>query len=224
MDLVEASGEEGRAWLRLFRSKEVAEIADATGRAILLLRERQFEPAVALLEGASVKLGALRCPRPSIVHLLERELHGVLAYQFYCVDDFERATELLLRADRAIRAAVSHDRFLLPLAHDCPELRMHHARIARNQGRFREMGEHVAIVRGMVAGTRPLCELADGTPVHYAMLAAHCEPLAQYGDRALEAVRGAAFGDVASRQQKLERLLLQMYMLPGFVFPPPPSS
>jgi hypothetical protein len=220
--LVEASGEEGRAWLALYRSGDVARISDATDRAILLLRERRFERAVALLEGASADLGALRCPRPSIVHVLERWIHGVSAYQYYCIDDFERATRGMILADEAIRAAITHDRFLLPLAHHCQEFRLHHARIARNQGRFREMCEHVAIARGMIAGTRPLCELADGTRVDYAMIARHCEALGPFGDGARETVR--AFSDDAFRRHALERFLLQIYLLPGFVIFTPPSS
>lgn len=221
VELVAATGDEGRAWLALYESADIAKVAQMTGRAIVLSRERRLEEAGALLDEAGAQIEALRCERPSILSVLRRLFHGISAYRFYCVEDYARATDGLLRADAAIREAVSLDRFLLPLTHDCPELQGHHARIARNMGRFGDMRARIATVRAMVSGTRPLCTLADGTEVDYAELARHCEPLATYSSGADAAVRGFAFSDTALRRKALERFLLQLYVLPGFVIPPP---
>jgi len=222
VELVMASGDAGRAWVELYGRDDIAKITQATGRAIILARERRFKDANALLDTAGAAIEELTCDRPSIVHVLRRLHHGISAYQFYCVEDFDRATDGLHRADTAIREAVSLDRFLLPLTHDCPELQLHHARIARNTGRFQAMCARVAVVREMVSGRRPLCALTDGTEVDYALLASHCEPLSGYSVGAEAAVRGFAFGDVGLRCRALERFLLQLYVLPGFVVPPPP--
>lgn len=219
--LVALSGEAGRAWLAEYERPEHAAIAGGTDRALALLRRRQNEPAAALLEEARARLEALvlREPGapPSIVHVLERWYHGVSAYYFYCVDDPAPAERGLFLADRAVRRAVEQERFLLPLAHHCHEFVLHLARIARNGRRWRAMHEHLTAVRAMIDNRAPLCELGDGTKVDYAMIARHCAaflPSDEEGQRTLQ-----SFADASLRQRGLDRFVLQLYLLPGFVLP-----
>jgi hypothetical protein len=214
--LVGISGEAGREWMAEYARPEHAAIAQGTDRALALFRGRMFDPGYEALRLAGARLAELRGSRASIVSVLERWYHGVAAYYYYCVDDMPSAQGGLLRADQAVRDAIGADRFLLPLAHHCHEFQLHHARIARNLRLWPEMGRHIAIVRAMVEGRLPLCELRDGAKVDYAAIARLCAslPLNDEAQRAL-----SAFADAALRRRHLERFVLELYTLPGFLIP-----
>jgi hypothetical protein len=215
--LVVMSGDEGRAWISEYSRPEYAEIAQDTARALGLARTRQVERGLAVIKAAGARLAALRGARPSVVHVLERFYYGVSAYCLYCLDDLDAAERDMFAADRAVRAAVEHDRVLLPLAHHCHEFHLHHARIARNRRCFQEMRREIDIVRAMVENRLPLCDLNDGTRVDYTTLARYCAALPPLDDAAREVVR--PFTDEALRRALLERFVLELYLLPGFVIP-----
>lgn len=187
-----------------------------TDEALGLLRRRQFQPALEILDSVGAELRALQGARPCMVQALGRLYRGVRAYYFYCTDHFDAAHEDLREAARCVQQAVQAERILLPLAHDCHEFLLHHARIARNQQRWDEMQGYTKAVRDMVENRRPLCELADGTAIDYHELAQHFQalPLDEDDQRTLR-----PFMDVGQRRHHFERFLVELYTLPGFVIP-----
>jgi hypothetical protein len=215
--LVSRSGDAGRDWMLAYARPEHAAIVEATDQALALCLQRRFAPARGLLDEAGARLAALPEARASIVHVLERWVHGVSAYHDYCVEDYEPARRGLDLAAEAIRAAVDQDRFLLPLAHHCHEFHLHHARIARNRRRWPEMREHLGIVRAMLENRAPLCVLGDGTEVGYAQLARHCATLPDIPAEAQASL--TLFSDQALRSKHHDRFILALYLLPGVVIP-----
>lgn len=215
--LVSRSGDEARDWLLAYERPEHAAIARGADRALALCLQRRFEPARALLDEAAARRDALQGSRASIVHVLERWIHGVSAYHDYCVEDYAPAQRQLDLAAEAIRAAVDQDRFLVPLAHHCHEFHLHHARIARNLRRWNEMQREIAVVRSMMDNSAPLCVLGDGTRVDYALLARHCSSLPEMPPEALASLY--VFADQAVRSQLHDRFVLALYLLPGVVIP-----
>lgn len=210
------SGAPGQQWLREFRQPRHSELAGRINEALRLLHRRHVEPAWQHLEAADNVLRSLADVRPSIVHVLGRMYHGVLAYYFYAIRSFDAAQQELGAADRCVREAVSCDRILLPLALDCPEFRLHNARIARNRKRWAEMHRYIEIVSGMIENRIPLCELADGTSVDYDVLERHYHGLS-LDPEARE--RLVPILDPDQRRHHFDRFVMEIYLLPGFVIP-----
>lgn len=219
--LVGATGDEGRAWLEQGQRPDVAKVETTSARALALLWERRVEPANALLRTARADLSDLQSVPRSLIHWLTRRLCGVEAYYFYCTGDFERAKQALHEFGEALRATLLQDRFLLPLANDCMDIHLNRARIARNAGRFREMCEHIAISREVIASRLPLCELADGTKVDYALLTLHCDVLSARGEDARKAAEECKFGDPMYRRRGFDRLVQHLYVGSGMLAPAP---
>lgn len=206
----------GRAWLAEFHQPRHAEIADRADQALKLLHRRQAAPARELLRAVEASLGKLPDSRPSIVHVLGRRYHGVLAYHDYATQRFTSATGELIAAADCIRRAISSDPVLLALAIDCTEFHLHHARIARNQGRWAEMQVSIDTARDMLYGKQPLCALDDGTVVSIDTI------VQQYHEMALppEAqARLAPMFEPALRRDAFERFIMTIYLRPGFVVP-----
>jgi hypothetical protein len=222
LELAGWCGEAGIAFREAYARPEPAAIVACTDRALALLRRRETAPAIPLLEEAGERLTARRGFSPAVEHVLERWYHGVAAYHYYCVSDLDRAAHALDQADLAVRRAIDGAPFLIPLAHHCHEFQLHHARIARERRAFREMQDRVARTRAMVEGRAPLCVLSDGSPVDYAALSRHLAAILPPGmDPPAEAV---VFGDAGLRLRLLDRFLLDLYCLPGFVFATPGAS
>ena len=215
--LVSRSGDAGRDWILEYERPEHVAVARGAEQALALCFQRRFESARALLDDIGARLAALKEARASIVHVLERWYHGVSAYHAYCVEDYEPAQRGLVLAAEAIRAAVDHDSFLVPLAHHCHEFHLHHARIARNRRRWAEMRGQLGIVRAMMENRTPLCTLGDGTRVDYALLARHCAALPEIPAEARASV--SIFSDQALRSKLHDRFVLSLYLFPGMVIP-----
>ena len=162
-------------------------------------------------------MDALRDLRPSMLHVLGRHYHGVRAYGFYCVEDFDRAQQELLSAEEAVRGAIELDRYLLPLASDCHEFHLHHARIARNQQQWSEMHEQIALVRAMVTDQVPLCRLRDGSPVSYSTIRVYYASRSPLPEEAQRAAR--PFLDPELRCRLFEQFVTALYSIPGIVIP-----
>jgi hypothetical protein len=217
---VALSGEDGRRWAAEYQQPRCQQLVLTTKRALLELRAWDVESGRALLDEARSALGSNRDAPPSVLFVLRRWYYGVLAFFQYCVEDFGAAGESLSRAHEAIASAIGEHRFLLPLANHCYELRLHHARVARNGQRWSEMWDHIEQARGMADGRLPLCSLPDGTPVALSALAAY------YGS--LEAALGAEEKEFLAGQvdpdQRLWRFgfyVQSLCIIPGFVIPYP---
>lgn len=213
---VARSGRTGRLWTEEFARHEYGDLAAQADAALALSRRRQLQPAFDILDAMQARISALKGVRASIAAVLERLYHGVLAYCYYGIGDFDAAQNELVEADRCVRLAVDADRVLLPFAHDCHEFQLHHARIARNQRRWNAMHSHVEVARGIVEDRLPLCELSDGTIVDYAALVRHYETLSLAPEERQELL---PIMDVELRRHHFNRFLMQLYLLPGLVIP-----
>lgn len=211
-------GPGGEAWIEAFRSSGADRLLDQTDAALTMLHRKRGETARLALDTVGDALPALAPDIPSIRHVMGRFHHGVLAYCFYADGDLEQAHAELDAADQCVQRAVDLDRCLLPLAYDCHEFRLHHARISRNGRRWDEMRVHVDGARAVIENRLPLCRLSDGTQVDFEVLAGHYQALPLTGEERLEL---EPMLDLAQRRQLLERFILQMYNLPGFVVAPP---
>jgi hypothetical protein len=211
-------GPSGEAWIEAFRSSGADRLLNQTDAALTMLHRKRGETARLALDSVGDALPALAPDIPSIREVLGRFHHGVLAYCFYAAGDLEQAHAELDAADRCVQRAIDLDRCLLPLAYDCHEFRLHHARISRNGRRWDDMRVHVAGVRDVIENRLPLCQLSDGVQVDFDVLAGHYRalPLTVEERRELEPIL-----DLGQRRQLLERFILQMYHLPGFVVAPP---
>jgi hypothetical protein len=214
---VALSGAPAAVWIEGYRQPDVAALVEDLERALSLLRRRQYAHASQLLAAVPSRMDALRDVCPSMLHVLGRHYHGVQAYGCYCVEDFDRARQELLLAEEAVRGAIEIDRYLLPLASDCHEFHLHHARLARNQRKWSEMREQIALVRGMVTDQVPLCRLRDGSPVRYSTIRVYYDPRTPIPEDAQRAAR--PFLDTELRCRLFEQFVTELYSIPGMVIP-----
>jgi hypothetical protein len=215
LHFVTRSGEAGERWAAEFRRPEHARVVSTAVAALGLFHRRQFDAGRALLEEAAAALAATRGAEASIVLALESIYYPLRAYYDYCVEAYSEAVENLDRADRSVAAAIARERFLLPIAYRCSEFRLHRARIARNQRRWREMHRHIELAWEMMEGRYPLCELADGGGVGVPELVAFFRSLPALDPAVEEYLRG--FLDETLRRDLFERFVNRIYALPGFV-------
>ncbi|HYU32694.1 MAG TPA: hypothetical protein VEW48_11070 [Thermoanaerobaculia bacterium] len=190
-DFIALGGAAGRLWLAEYELAGGMELHRWTEEALELLRRRQLDAGLARLEQADALAGArIDDARDSIAHVMRRWYWAALAYLHYCRDDFELASQALVRAHDAVRAAVEAAEPLLPLAPHCHEFRIQHARIARSRRRWSEMWSHIEIARRMLEDREPLCLRSDGVPVHFADLARHYGRLSAYAGDDRKALAG----------------------------------
>ncbi len=215
LHFVTRSGEAGERWAAEFRRPEHARVVSGAVTALGHFHRRRFDAGLALLEEAAAALEAARGAEPSIVLALESIYYPLRAYYDYCVEAYDEAVENLDRADRSVAAAIGRERFLLPIAYRCSEFRLHRARIARNQRRWSEMHRQIDLAWRMMEGEHPLCELADGTGVGVAELAAFFRSFPALDPAVEEYLRGLL--DEGLRRDLFERFVNRIYALPGFV-------
>lgn len=216
---VARSGEEGRCWIEEYQRPEFRKVTEAVHRALYLLRGRKLDEGRACLAEAEAGLGSLHGEAASILQVMERFYFGVLAFQQYCFDDFDGAAVSLDRAHEAVASAIGHCRFLLPLANHCHELRLHHARVARNRHRWPDMWRHIATAREMMEDRRPLCMLSDGIEVSFSTLKVFYEGLPGLDAEELTFLAGQL--DPCLRLHLFEAFVQRLCIIPGFVIPYP---
>ena len=211
------SGEEGRRWAEEYRrDRSVEELSE---QSLLLLRRRRYEEGNELLARAAESLEAVQGPERSVRSVMERWYYGVLGYSLYCLDEFDRAEQVMMQAHEAVTAAVGEHRVLLPLANHCHEFRLHRARIARNRCRWEEMRSHVEEVRGMLEGRLPFCVLQDGSPVWISTIRAFHTSLPGLTEEERGSLSGLLEDAVLLRH--FEQFVHGMYRVPGVVIPYP---
>ncbi|MEO1370433.1 MAG: hypothetical protein AAFX50_24900, partial [Acidobacteriota bacterium] len=169
--LVRSSGPEARAWVDEYEQHR--DLIRLSSKALKLCHRRRFDEGFEALESMRRALRDRPALPGSIRAVLDRYYFGVSGYYFYRTRRWDEATEAMRQAKRAVVRAVEQAPFLLPLADACHEFCLHHARIARNQGRWREMFERIEDVRAMMRDQAPLCVLEDGSEVGYGVLTEH---------------------------------------------------
>ena len=164
------SGEEGSKWVQEYRQPECRLLAGEVSRALELLRKRRIEAGGELLREVLEPLKKLVPCCETIGLVLDRIYNPVLAYYYYCIEDYDAAEEALEVAGRALRRAIMLRPFLVPLADSFIDFTFQRARIARNRQRWVETRNYLRKVDGMIQGDLPFCRLSDGTEIDLAVL------------------------------------------------------
>lgn len=219
---VARQGGEGESWAEEYTRPEHVEIIAGTNRALRALRGRRLEEGGRELRALEEPFHAAESATPREVHLiLGRWYYGVLAYSFYCAEDFSSAEEMLDRAQEGVRQAIGLRRCLLPYAMECYEFWFQRIRISRSQRLWPEVWKRAGIARQIAAGERPCCVLDDGTAIDIAAVQEfykRCEPLTDSERRALLRII-----DPEERVRQVRSVLSEVYAMPGFVIPYVPA-
>jgi hypothetical protein len=206
------SGEKGQAWVEEYR--RYAPTVALSDRALEQLRWRRFEEGQAILHEFAHALETLNGTPDSMRRVLDRWYHGVSAYYFYCIEDFDHARQSMLLAHEAVVEAISEADFLLLLAVHCQEFCLHQARIARNRRQWLEMHDHVKRARAMMLDQVPLCERRDGRPVFFSTLGQFFRSIESLSSDERQSIRGLVEED--ERILLFDRFVRRLYSLPGF--------
>jgi hypothetical protein len=222
---VARQGGEGESWAEEYTRPEHVEIVAGTNRALRALRRRRYEEGRQELRAIEGPFHAAGRATAREVHLiLGRWYFGVLAYYFYCVEDFAGADETLDLAQEGVRQAIDLRRCLLPYAMECYEFWYQRIRISRSQRLWPEVWRRAEIARQIAAGERPCCVLDDGTAIDIAAVQAFyrgCEELTEAERKPLRRIL-----DQEERSRQVRSVFSEIYAMPGFVIPytPAPSS
>lgn len=157
------TGSPGRLWAERYRYHYPT--LDIGKRALELIRHGQIQAGSEALAKFVERVDAVNNEQPSIRAVLDRYVHGVQAYYFYCLEDFDGARDTMWLAHKDVARALSTADWLRLLAVHCQEFRLHLARIARNQQRIPDMQRYIAEARAMMCDRLPLCETDDGRQI-----------------------------------------------------------
>lgn len=210
--LVRLSGPEAEAWVDDY--EQHLDLIELSSRALGFCHRKQFDDGAACLEEMETGLESRPDMRPSVRSVILRYLYGVRGYLHYCRAQWDEASVAMHAANRAVVDAVEEAPFLLPLADACHEFCLHHARIARNQRRWRDMFARIMDVRRMMACEAPLCVLSDGRRVDYDTLTAHYETLGELDPAEQEEI--APMLTKQGRMELLDSFVRRMLALPNF--------
>lgn len=214
---VRGSGAEGRRWARGYRRWEP--VAAMNPECLALLHARRWEEGAERLSCFRAAVDAAWGADPATRAVLERWYQAVYGYFLYCRESYEEADLAMVAAGEAVAAAVGDVPSLLPLVHHCHEFRLHRARIARNQGRWAAMREHVEEVRSMFEGRAPYCLLPDGRAVGIAEVKAFHRCISGLDLPEREAAEEIL--DDQRRMASFDRFVHQLYRFSGMVIPYP---
>lgn len=146
--------------------------------------------------------------------MLERGYLGVLGYRHYARGEHEEADRAMVRAWEVFAAALERCPFLVVLADDAFDLRLHRARVARGRRRWDEMRAHAEAAVAMREGRLPYHVFPDGTAVTVGTLAAFLDALPV--PASAQPLR-PHLQDEALRRENTERSIRAVYRLPGWV-------
>lgn len=206
------SGEAGRAWVAEYQRH--APFVDLSLDALALLRRRRLEEGHVSLEALAQALAGLEGVPATVRWVLNRWYHGVAAYYYYCIDDFDRARQAMNLAYEAVVDAISGADFLLLLAVHCHEFRLHLARIARNQRFWSDMHHHVELARAMMLDRIPLCRLRNGRSVFFSTLGEFFHSLEPLSPDERESIGGLV--EEERRLPLFDKFVRRLHSLPGF--------
>jgi hypothetical protein len=216
--LVAASGPACRDWAEAYW-RESRKILPLVQSGVTRLREQRIDQGRELLEQARAQRDTLQETNRSVFLVLGRFLHAGFAYYHYCVEEYDRAEELIEKSSDCVRAAVEADSGLLPFAFVLLDMPLKLAQIARARHRWKEMREHVAVARALVEDELPLCRDGGGERIYHATIGERLRAFLGPEDGHGLALRYLTDRD--TRTQILDQLVARLYALPGFLIPYP---
>lgn len=162
-DIVRLTGEDGCSWMDRYNRHR--ELVSLIGDSLPLLRRGDLHQGSQMLARAEEILTDSRFEDSSTRAVVERWYYGALGYCLYVRRDLDAADATMARAHEAVAGAMDHN-FLIFLADESVDVRMHRARIAREAQRWRELRDHVEVALAMRAGEIPYYNLPTGRTVH----------------------------------------------------------
>jgi hypothetical protein len=215
-------GGEGERWVEEYTRPEHVELMARANRALQALRARRMREGrrdLKVVERLFRRAGSTTAR--SVHHILGRWYYGLLAYDFYCAEDFPGAESALDQGHEEVRQAIEIERFLLPYAMECYDFWLQRIRIARNQRRWPEVWRRIEITRQIATGERPCCVLSDGTAVGVLAVQEFYECFEALTDMERRALRRVL--EAESRSRHFRSILSEVYSPPGFVIPYTPD-
>lgn len=210
---IAARGEEGAHWAAEYRQPEIGELYDSIIGSLKLMGKAKLDQALATLEAAEAKIATLpERYSPSVVKVVECWYNGALAYYHYCLEDYSRAEEILIRGHQAISRGVEIQRIILPMVYRCCDTWLHRSRIARSRHDWTAMREHLDTFRAIHRGELPFCTLADGSAIYAADLESYLAEL-ELQDEDLREYAGI-FAVAENRRQYSDYFAEAIYQLP----------
>jgi hypothetical protein len=161
---IPASGPDGNEWYRAYRDSGCEALAQKVDISVSLMRRRQIEAGMAMLDECRVALDApgVRSYSRQVVGVAEEAYFGALAYYHYHCGEYAAARDALSVAAERIVEVVTEAPFLATFTVKCYDFALHRARIARGERRWSEMWRNIDEGREMVTGLRPLCYTRHG--------------------------------------------------------------
>lgn len=215
-------GREGESWVQEYTRPEHVKLMAGANRALKALRERRIEEGRReLLVVESLFHGAASTTALEVRHMLGRWYYGLLAYYFYCTEEYQDAEDALDRGHAEVQQAIERKRFLLPYAMECYGFWIQRIRITCKQRRWPELWHRVEITRQIAVSERPCCVLGDGTAIDVAAVKAFYLSLEDLTDRERQPLREVL--DATARTRQFRSIISEIYSLPGFVIPYTPA-
>lgn len=216
VDLVALTGDTASPWMEEYGRHEM--VARNSVASLAPLRRGDLQTGWRMLEEAREELDAMEVADPSVRCVLERWYYGALGYYHYSRRSYDEADQAMVRAYELMGQAFDLHNFLLGLADDAFELRVHQVRVARSRCRWREMEAHVEAAVGMREGRVPYYTLRDGRTIWVSTIVDFLRSL-PINDRVRPVV--AHLLDDQERQRHTERSIREVYRLQGFVIQHP---
>jgi hypothetical protein len=211
--LVSQSGGAAKAWVTAYASHDGA-ITGPLEKALHVMRKGRLEEGGELLKQAGAHREQLRDKNPGAYELLGRFYHGERAYYEYMLGNLSEAEAEMDRAAGSVHRAIELHTFLLPAAPLLVDIPLQKARVARARRDWQAMERHLTEMYEMEVGRRPLCVLADGQSIDYAVLAGHFSTLQLEGPQRAMVERLLA---VENRLRDFRQLTTKLYLIPGMV-------
>lgn len=212
-EIVRLSGAEGSRWVDDFG--RCAAVTKPLERAVTCLRLRgALAEADAALATAREGIAALEGADGALCAVLQRQYCGALGYYHYWRGEFDEADHVMQQGYGVMVDAIRQRRFLLAMADEAVDLRLHRARIARNRHRWAEMRMHLDAAWAMREGELPYYVLPDGTSIGIVHVTEFLDSLP-----VPEAMRPLVprLQDAEHRRRDTDRHIREIVRLPGLV-------
>jgi len=213
--IIGLGGPEGRTWVETFQRSGTDEMIQSTHEALILLRAGKLDEGAAILDqvAAFCQFNEGDDAPTSILHLLRRHYYSVAAYRHYCFGDFSSAWASLDRAEHSLRTVVANS-FLVVLAESYIDFTIQKARIARSLRNWPLMWRCLWKARDMAENHVPLC---SPDPERAIFCSTICDRLSSFELDEEEVCAWREMMDEDVRRSLIERLVREVYTIPGFV-------
>jgi hypothetical protein len=209
-DIVRLAGEGGCRWMERYNGHR--ELTRMIADSLPVLRRGDLLAGERMLARAGEILAEAHFDDPSIRVVAERWYYGAVGYCLYVRRDFDAADAAMARAHEVVAGVLDRE-FLIFLADEAVDFRMHRARIARERQRWRELRDHIEVARCMRLGEIPYYTLPSGRTVQITDVRAFLNRLpVEAGTLVLPHLQVEAEG-----RRGLEAFAREVLRIPGFV-------